>query len=135
IVKGVQKVIQKIRSPLRRKQWAFKMIKQPQPLHPILRAHTIRELYARLVAPDTTAIALTGINGAGLSTLADLLYHYAEEQRGGGNGPFTANVLKISIEHATTMVELVEIIFDALGESLPDDTSHSPRNLVALLFR
>ncbi len=44
IVKGVQKVIQKIRSPLRRKQWAFKMIKQPQPLHPILRAHTIREL-------------------------------------------------------------------------------------------
>jgi tetratricopeptide (TPR) repeat protein len=100
-----------------------------------LREHAVKEIYERLVAPDTTAVALTGIPGAGLTTLANLIYHYAEGQRHSRNGQFTAEALKLSIDHTTTMLELAETIMEALGEALPDDPFRSPRNLAALLFR
>jgi tetratricopeptide (TPR) repeat protein len=99
------------------------------------RARAVKEIYERLVASDTTAVVLTGIPGAGLTTLANLIYHYAEGQRHSGNGQFTAETLKLSIDRTTTMAELAETIIEELGEALPDDPFRSPRNLAALLFR
>ena len=37
----------------------------------------------KLIQPDITAIALTGIGGVGKSTLAALLYRYVDERRSG----------------------------------------------------
>ena len=39
----------------------------------------VKEIYAKLIQPDMTAVALTGIAGVGKSTLAALVYRFAEE--------------------------------------------------------
>src|SRR5579883_2882415 len=45
------------------------------------RAGAVRDIYARLIDPGTSAVVLTGIGGVGKSTLAALVYSYAEAQR------------------------------------------------------
>jgi len=45
------------------------------------REKVVKEVYDRLTQPGITAIALTGIGGIGKSTLAALIYRYAEEPR------------------------------------------------------
>jgi len=50
------------------------------------RQRMVQATYARLIQPEISALALTGIGGVGKSTLAALIYRYAEEQRSRGNG-------------------------------------------------
>ncbi len=45
------------------------------------RVKLVAEVYTKLTQPDVTAVVLTGIGGVGKSTLAALVYRYAEEQQ------------------------------------------------------
>src|SRR5205823_3211975 len=62
------------------------------------RQKAVQDIYARLMQSGVTAIALTGIAGVGKSTLAALVYRYAEEQRRAGSEPFTAEALWLNID-------------------------------------
>src|SRR5579863_77827 len=52
------------------------------------REKNVREIYAQLVEPAVSAVALCGIGGVGKSTLASLVFDYAEAERKAGRGPF-----------------------------------------------
>lgn len=115
------------------------------------REKIVKEVYARLTQPDITAIVLTGIGGVGKSTLAALLYRYAEEQRGQGKTvernayphqgvmhhartQFTAEALWLRIDPAVTMTDLAGTLFEALGRPMLDFGSLTPQNLAVALF-
>src|ERR1700758_4786689 len=80
----------------------------------------------RFIAP--TAIVLTGIGGIGKSTLAALIYRYAEQQRHVGKGPFTAEPLWLRVDPTVAMADLAGNLCEALGKPIPDLSSLSPQN-------
>lgn len=57
------------------------------------REHVFSDIYKKLTQPGTTPIALTGIGGIGKSSLAALIYRYAEEKRHTDCGPFKDEAL------------------------------------------
>src|SRR5256884_6345341 len=67
------------------------------------RQKAVQDIYSRLLRQDLTAIALTGIAGVGKSTLAALIYRYAEEQRRAGSGSFRAESIWIYVDTSVTM--------------------------------
>src|SRR6266516_2691735 len=70
------------------------------------REEAVKDIYTKLTQPDMTALVLTGIGGLGKSTLAALVYRYAEEQRRAEKEPFAAEALWLTIEPAVTMVDV-----------------------------
>src|SRR5260221_10392648 len=68
----------------------------PRTIQP--RAKEVQEIYAQLTQDDTTAFVLTGIGGAGKSTLAALVSQHGEEQRLDGKGPFPAAALSLRVD-------------------------------------
>lgn len=82
------------------------------------REHVVRAIYAKLIQDDITAIALTGIGGAGKSTLAALMYRYTEAQRQTGNGPFLGGTLWLTIDPSVTFADLAGNLFGALEKIL-----------------
>jgi len=142
VADGIRKVIEKIkmkRDQVYSKHWLqHRMIEYPLLPHPKTtqpRENMVKEIYEKLTAQDTTAVVLTGITGAGKSTLANLLYHYAERQRHADNGPFAVEALKLRIDPAVTLLELIETLSEVTGEPLSDITSISPQDRAWLLFR
>lgn len=89
------------------------------------RETVVKDIFARLIQPDITAVVLTGIGGVGKSTLAALIYRYAEEQRRAGNGPFKADAIWLNIDPAVTFADLAGNLFEVLGKPLPDFTNLS----------
>jgi tetratricopeptide (TPR) repeat protein len=98
------------------------------------RQNAVQDIYTRLTQPGVTAIALTGIAGVGKSTLAALVYRYAEEQRRAGSGPFTAEALWLNIDSSVTMADLAGNLFEALAKPLPDFANLSLQNQAQALF-
>lgn len=98
------------------------------------RENIVKEIYTKLIQPDVTALVLTGIDGSGKSILAALVYHYVEEQRLAGQGPFTAETLWIKIDPAVTMADLAGTLFESLGKPMPDLSRMAPQNQAAALF-
>lgn len=99
------------------------------------REKAVKEVYTKLIEDDITAIVLTGIGGVGKSTLAALVYRYAEEQRRSGDGPFSAEALWLKVDSsAVSMTDLVCTIFAALDRPLPDLSTLAPHNQAATLF-
>lgn len=99
------------------------------------RERVVYEVYERLTQQDITALVLTGIGGVGKSTLAALVYQYAELQRRQGKGLFTDQALWLKIDSfSVTMVDLVSTIFAALGKPVPDISHLAPQNQAATLF-
>ena len=98
------------------------------------REHVVREVYTKLIRPEITAVALTGIGGVGKSTLAALIYRYTEEQRRVLNSQFLANTLWLTVDPAVTFADLVGNLFQALGKILPDLSTLGPQNQAVALF-
>src|SRR5207302_897294 len=87
-----------------------------------------------LTGTDTTAIVLTGMAGVGKSTLAALVYHYAERQSLVGNSFFAAKPLWFTIDADVTMAELAGNFFETLGKPMPDFRSMAPHSQAVALF-
>ena len=98
------------------------------------REEIVKDVYVRLAQPDITAIVLTGLGGLGKSTLAALIYRYAEAQRYAGFGPFLAEALWLTIDPTVTVVDLAITLFEALGKPIPDFSSLSSHNQALALF-
>ena len=98
------------------------------------REHVVREVYAKLIQDDITAIALTGIGGAGKSTLAALIYRYTEEHRQTSNNPFLAETVWLTIDPAVTFADLAGNLFGVLERPLPDLGHLAPQNQAVILF-
>lgn len=98
------------------------------------REQTVQEIFARMSEAGVTALVLTGIGGVGKSTLAALVYRYAEAQRRSGNGPFTAAAAWLTIDHAATMVDLAGNLFEVFGKPLPDFATLSLEHQAMALF-
>jgi tetratricopeptide (TPR) repeat protein len=98
------------------------------------REEAVKDIYARLSQPSITALVLTGIGGLGKSTLAALLYHYAEEQRLRGNGLFTSETLWLTLGSAVTLVDLAVSFFAALDKPFPDFSNLAPSHQALALF-
>ncbi len=84
------------------------------------RDEVVKDLYAKLIQPNISALILTGIAGVGKSTLAALLYQHIEERRQADSGLFAAETLWLTIDKSTTMTDLAGTIFDALDKPLAD---------------
>ena len=67
---------------------------------------TVKDIYAKLTQSQLSAIILTGIGGVGKSTLAALVYRYAEVQRHAGNGLFASEAVWLNIDPAVTFADL-----------------------------
>jgi len=98
------------------------------------RQKAVQDIYRRLLRQDLTAIALTGIAGVGKSTLAALIYRYAEEQRRAGSGIFTAESLWLNVDSSVTMADLAGNLFEALHQPMPDFANLSLQNQALALF-
>jgi len=98
------------------------------------REQAVKGIYSKLIQPDITALALTGIGGIGKSTLAALIYHFTEEQQRTGESPFTASSLWLRIDLSVTLVDILGNLCDELNAPLPDVSDLSPQNQAAVLF-
>lgn len=98
------------------------------------REKAVKDVHACLTRPDTTAIVLTGLAGVGKSTLAALVYRYAEEQRRAGHGPFTDEAVWLTIDPAVTMVDLAGNLCAVFDKPLPDFSNLSLQHQAMALF-
>lgn len=98
------------------------------------REKAVKGAYEKLIQPNTTAIVLTGIGGIGKSTLAALIYRYAEQQRHARKGPFTTEPLWLHVDPSVTMTDLAGNLCEALGKPIPDLSALSPQNQAYRLF-
>ncbi len=94
----------------------------------------IEEIYMKLIQSDITAFVLTGNPGVGKSTLAALVYSYAEKQRLEGNGPFTATALWLRVDASLTMSNLVDRLLGSLGKFIPNFDDLPPQNQALALI-
>ena len=98
------------------------------------REHVVETVYTWLTQEDISALALTGIGGAGKSTLAALLFRYAEERRARHIGPFASETLWMTIDPTVSFTDLVGNLFEALGRPIPDLRNLAPHNQALMLF-
>lgn len=98
------------------------------------REEQVRQILALLDSTRMTALVLTGIGGVGKSTLAALVYRYAEEQRAARHGPYAAPAVWLSIDSAVTMADLAGNLFELFGKPLPDFASLSLQHQAMALF-
>ncbi|HYT37088.1 MAG TPA: tetratricopeptide repeat protein [Ktedonobacteraceae bacterium] len=98
------------------------------------RETVVKDIFTKLTQPDITAFVLTGIGGVGKSTLAALVYRYAEEQRHAGKGLFASEAVWLNIDPAVTFADLAGNLFEVLGKPLPDFTNLSLQHQAMALF-
>ena len=98
------------------------------------REQIVIDVYKRLIQPDVTAVALTGLGGIGKSTLVALVYRHVEKLLQTGTCFFTARPLWLTIDASVTMADLMKTLFEAVGIPLPDLSSLAPQNQAAALF-
>lgn len=98
------------------------------------REQTVQAIYGQLLQDETTAVVLTGIGGVGKSTLAALVYRYAEEQRRANHGILSTETLWLTITERVTMADFMATLFEAFAYPLSDWSTLPPQSqAVALL--
>ena len=98
------------------------------------RDKAVQAIYTKLCDGDVSALVLTGIGGVGKSTLAALVYRYAEAQRQAGRGPFAAEAIWLNIDPAVTLADLAGNLFQLFEKPLPDFTRLSLQHQAMALF-
>lgn len=98
------------------------------------RAEVVRDIYELLVQPTLSAVILTGIAGVGKSTLAALVYQYAEKQRQAQVGPFVTPAIWCRVNPAMTMTAFASILLEALGSTSSGIENLSPNSQALALF-
>ncbi len=84
------------------------------------RTRLVEEIYQRLAQEEhITGLILTGLSGTGKTTLAALIYSYAEKQWQAGQGPFAQPPLWLEIGPTVALVDIVGSLGKALGHPLP----------------
>lgn len=113
------------------------IVDRPPPTDPRTiqqREKAVKDIYSMLSQSEVTAVVLIGIGGVGKSTLAGLVYQYAERQRCAGIGLFPAETIWIRIDPAVTMSDLTGTLMEALGKAMPDLSHLSPQNQAVVLL-
>lgn len=131
-----QAVKQTFKSPISDKAAFRSIIGLPPPADPKTieqRQNIVKEIYEKLIQPDTTAVVLTGIGGLGKSTLAALVFRYARELRSQGKGLFEKS-LWLNIDSTVTINDLTGTLLEAFGKPMPDLSNLVPQNQVVVLF-
>ncbi len=98
------------------------------------RTVAVNEVYNMLIDPNALAVALCGIGGIGKSTLASLVYKYAEQERRAGREPFRNESIWLRINANTTFSELAANIFAASGKPMPDLSNTPLQNQAFAVF-
>lgn len=98
------------------------------------REQVVKAVFTQLSQTNITALALTGIGGAGKSTLAALVYQYTEEQRAMHTGPFLSETHWLTVDFTVTFADLISNIFEALGKPVPQLNNLAPHNQAVILF-
>ncbi len=98
------------------------------------RDKTVLATYTKLCGSDVSALVLTGIGGVGKSTLAALIYRYAEAQRLADKGLFAAEAIWLNIDPAVTLADLAGNLFQLFEKPLPDFTRLSLQHQAMALF-
>ena len=103
----------------------------------LARVDLVKRVYAELQKPSTNAIVLTGLIGSGKSILAELIYHFAEEQRRTYKTFFTAEALWIEFKFTSrsNLSDMAELIFKAVGKRIPDFKNLDVDKQVAELYK
>lgn len=90
------------------------------------REKNVKEVYAQLIDPDVSAVALCGIGGVGKSTLAALVYAYVKQESKAGRGLFRGEPALLRINENTSFLELAANIFACVEKPMPPDFSILP---------
>lgn len=98
------------------------------------RTQTVEDIYTKLSQTDITALVLTGIGGAGKSTLAALVYEYAKKQRQLVTGIFQGTPLWLTVNESVTMADLAGTLSETLGKPIPDVGNLPPERQAVALF-
>ena len=99
------------------------------------REEVVERVYAQLTQQDCSSVVLTGIGGQGKSTLAALVFNYAEAQRLAAHSYFQDEALWFSVNRDDTFQQLAESILNALHTPIRDFGSLPPdRQANALLY-
>jgi tetratricopeptide (TPR) repeat protein/transcriptional regulator with XRE-family HTH domain len=99
------------------------------------REAAVGEVYKLLTRPEKTAVVLTGLAGAGKSTLAALVYRHAEKLRAAGQGPFTAPAVWFRSEPAMTMTTFVQMLLRALRQTRAGIEKLTPQDQAMVLIQ
>ncbi len=82
------------------------------------RADVVRQVYAQLIQSAISSVVLTGIGGQGKSTLAALVFNYAEQRLSDASSYFQGEALWFSVKEDDTFQMLAEAIMKALQKAI-----------------
>ncbi|HJT56006.1 MAG TPA: tetratricopeptide repeat protein [Ktedonobacteraceae bacterium] len=94
----------------------------------------VKDVSAQLADHETNAVVLTGIGGAGKSTVAALVYRHEEKQRELKQSPFLADPLWLTISASVTMTELTSVLLELLDTPVPSIETLPPQQQALALF-
>ena len=138
VADGIRRVVESLQSVRQDEQLSLPGLSAPtillnaRAIYP--RTSLVQEIYYKLLQADISGLVLTGMGGIGKSTLAALVFQYAEEQRVAGAGPFTGKALRFEIKSTATLLDLTKTLSQSLGKPIPNYTNLTAQDQATQLF-